>query len=309
MNRMEQHNELVPFEERYDKARNWLMSPEMQQRMKLALPRHVDEGRLTQLYLTEWKRIPALMECTGESLLGALMECAQLGLDIGTRGHAWILPYWNKQQRAKVATLIVGYKGMLDLAWRSDKIKSVYAHEVCEGDEFEYAFGSEQFVRHLPADPDKRGDITHAYAGVETIRGGRVLDVMSISAIEKVRERSRSGSENKGPWKTDYWSMCIKTVVRRMLKLAPCSVELSTAIEHDERGDLGLEQRFKATIDNETIPPKPDEEPAEEGIFCEKCSKKIDADNEEHRRYDDGDFGDLYRCAECGPRQETRQRC
>jgi recombination protein RecT len=302
---MESHNELVPFDERYQQTEKWLMSPAMQQRLAMALPRHVDEKRLVQLYLGECKRIPGLMECTGDSLAGALMECANLGLDIGVRGHAWVLPYWSKQARSKVATLIVGYKGMLDLAWRSDKIKGAYAHEVKTGDEFEYQFGSDQFIRHIPEEEGQRGEITHAYAGVETIHGGKILDVMPIAAIEKVRERSRSGAENKGPWKTDYPAMCVKTVVRRMLKLAPCSVELSTAIEHDERGDLGLDQRFQATMEADPLPPKPGDPEPEEGVFCEKCSRKIDAENEEHRKYDDGEFGELYRCADCGPRQET----
>lgn len=287
-------NQLVSFDERYTKARDWLLSAEMQSQMSLALPKHVDAGRLARLCLTEFKRTPKLLDCTSESLLGGVMEAAQLGLDIGTRGHAWLIPY------KQTATLIIGYRGMLDLAWRSEKIASVYAHEVCDGDAFEYAFGSEQFIRHTPAPKSERGDITHAYAGCETTMGGKLMDVMTRDDIEEIRNRQRK--QNSGPWVTDYPQMCCKTALRRMLKLAPCSTELQRAISIDEAADLGMPQGLDVAID--ITPTGATDSPADpEQMKCEKCGMEIDPDGE-RTRYHAESGSTLYRCAECGPRKK-----
>jgi recombination protein RecT len=285
---MQQTTEIVSFDDRMTKASDWLLGAKMQEALTQALPRGVDPLRLTRLFFTECRRIPDLLECTGESLFGSVLEIAQLGLDIGTRGHAWILPF--RVKGTKTATVVIGYKGMLDLAWRSDRIQSVYAHEVFDGDIFEYEFGSEQRIRHTPApDATMRKIITHAYAGCETISGGKLLDVMSVADIEKIRQRARA--KDKGPWVTDYPQMCCKTVLRRMLKLAPCSVELSRAITLDEQAEVGLAQHLGAEMTT-----APDVDPDTQ-LKCEACEKVIVPEIDNHFTYADG-----ARCDECGSR-------
>lgn len=297
---MEQQNQLVPFDERYGQIRDWLLGEEMQTQLVLALPQGIDAGRHCRQFLTECRKIPKLVECTGESLLGAMMEVAQLGLDIGTRGHAWIIPY--KVKGTMTANLLVGYKGMLDLAWRSGKVTNMYGHVVNDGDKFEYAFGSDQFIRHVPASYADRGDITHAYSGCDTVYGGKLMDVMLIEDIEDIRSRAR-GSD-KGPWVTDYPQMCIKTSIRRMLKLAPCSAELGRAIALDEKADAGLPQDLAEAnpVDIGPLEPVPDEPTEPDNLVCEKCGLAVDRE-ENHWNYTEGTL--VYtRCPECGPRKE-----
>jgi recombination protein RecT len=299
---MEQQHQLTPFEEGYATVHSLIMSPAMQGQFAAALPRSVDPERFARLVLTEIRRIPRLLDCTRESMLGAMMEAAQLGLDIGSRGHAWILPY--KIKGTMTATLITGYKGLLDLAWRSQKIKTVYAHEVCEGDFFEYAFGSEQYIRHRPAAKCDRGEISHAYAGCETVFGGKLMDVMPVEDIEAIRQRARA--RDSGPWVTDFPAMAVKTVVRRMLKLAPCSVELSRAITLDEQGEIGVPQGLEIEITPTAAPePEPEPEPVKHpsaidgGMICEECGTEIPPLGE-FFHYDDRT---AFRCVECGKRE------
>ena len=83
----EPQHELVAYNEALQKDQEWLLSDKMQSQLQLALPRHVDALRMARLFLTEERRIKNLVHCTWESKAGALIECAQLGLDIGTRGH------------------------------------------------------------------------------------------------------------------------------------------------------------------------------------------------------------------------------
>ena len=74
-----------------------------------------------------------------------------------------------------------------------------------------------------------------------------MLDVMSRAEIEKVRGRSRASAS--GPWVTDFVEMAKKTVLRRLAKLAPMSVEDQRLVTADELADAGRAQQevFAAT--------------------------------------------------------------
>lgn len=196
-----------------------------------ALPKHLDPDRVARIATTVMRRTPKLADCTQASFLGALMTCAQLGLEPGPLGHAYLVPY--KQE----CTFIVGYRGMIELARRSGQVKQVYAKVVRQGDEFEYSFGLEPTLTHKPAGDIDR-DITHAYA-VLHLRDGVEFEVMTRAEIERVRARSRAAQD--GPWVTDFAEMAKKTVLRRLLKTAPMSVEYHTAMAVDERPRVRLD--------------------------------------------------------------------
>lgn len=233
--------ELVTTADKFKSVRDVLSSPAMQDQLRMALPRHISLERITRIALTQIRRTPKLLDCSRESLFGSLMEASQLGLELGTLGQAWLVPY------GKEATLLVGYRGMLDLAWRSSKIKSVFAKEVYGGDYFEWVFGIDPLLSHRPNPDADRGAITHVYAVIKTTGDGTLFDVMTLAEVEAIRERSRAKSS--GPWVTDYAEMAKKTVLRRLLKLAPCSAELQRAVTLDEQAEYGISQGLVAAID------------------------------------------------------------
>ena len=239
---------LQPREVALQNVATLLTSKAMLAQLKLALPKHVTPERLARITLTQIRQNPKLLECSRESLLGAIMQCAQLGLEPGVLGQAWIIPFENRKEKCVEATLIVGYRGMIGLAWRSAQIKGVQSHCVYEGDAFEWAFGLEPKLFHKPAhlslDPKT---ITHAYAVVHTTAGGVLYEVMTRAEVERIRERSRA--RDSGPWMTDYAEMAKKTVLRRILKLAPASVEMQQALALDEQADRGEPQAFAPMID------------------------------------------------------------
>ena len=191
-----------------------------------AIPRHLNPDRVARIAVTVMRRTPKLAECTPASFLGALMTCAQLGLEPGPLGHAYLVPYGNE------VTFIAGYRGLVDLARRSGQVSSVQARVVRQGDQFDYAFGLEPKLEHKPtADADK--PVTHAYAVIRLKDGGVDFDVMTKAEIEAVRARSRAAKS--GPWVTDWAEMAKKTVLRRLLKTAPMSVEYQQAVANDEQ--------------------------------------------------------------------------
>lgn len=219
-----------------------LSSPKMKQQMALAMPKHMTADRMMRIALTEVRKVPALGQCNIESFMGAIMQCAQLGLEPGSAlGHAYLLPFGNGKAKDGKSNcqLIIGYRGMIDLARRSGQIVSLTARTVHENDTFKYEFGLEETMQHIPADGD-RGKMTHVYAVAKLKGGGVQFDVMSRADVDKVRSTSKAGTN--GPWVTHFEEMAKKTVIRRLFKYLPVSIEIQQAVTLDERAEAGIDQ-------------------------------------------------------------------
>lgn len=222
-------------------ANNW-------ERIEAVMPRHMSSERLYQLAVSAINTTPKLAQCSAPSILSCVMKCSALGLEpsaVDGLGRAYILPYRSKN--GMQAQLIIGYRGMLDLARRSGQIKSIEARAVYEGDEFEYAFGLEEKLVHVPSGKvrEKGEKPTHVYTIARFINGGKHVEVMSLAEVEAVRARSKSGGSNSSPWVTDFEAMAKKTVVRRAFPYLPVSIEASGADVADE-GSGGFESLFEA---------------------------------------------------------------
>ncbi len=235
--------EVSPLEAKIQNVGAWLFNPQVKRQLQLALPRTgITADRMARIVMTEVRRIPALAECSIESLLGAMMEAAQLGLEPGPIGLCYLLPYKGK------ATFQLGYKGMLSLAWRSEMIASVQSEVVHEADEFVYANGIPPELRHVPGAGD-RGEPTHAYAVIGTVAGGWIFRVMTKTEIDAHRDRFSQAfkAKRQTPWITDWDEMACKTVLNRTLKRAPITGEVQRAIDLDTKGELGVPQEIDIT--------------------------------------------------------------
>lgn len=218
----------------------------MRPQFEMALPRHVDAGRLMRMAMTTFQRVPKLLDCTQESVLGALLEVATLGLEIDTgTGQAYLIPYKTK------ATLILGYKGLIELSYRTDRLLSIYAREVYAVDEFDFALGLEPRLEHVPdLNAEDRGDMVAVYAVAHLKGGGRLFEVMGKGDVLAIKRRSRASSE--GPWVTDEAMMWRKTAIRRLAKVLPKSAELQRAVSLDEAADRG-EQDLTIDLGEATV--------------------------------------------------------
>src|SRR5699024_419178 len=205
------------------------MAPAMAQ----ALPQHMSIERMTRMATTVIRTTPQLKEADVSSLLGAVMQSAQLGLEPGPLGHCYLLPFRNKNKGITEVQFIIGYKGMIDLARRSGHISTIYAHAVYENDEFDYQLGLHANLKHIPADSN-RGSFKGAYAVAHFKDGGYQFEYMPKLEIEKRKSRSKAAGSKYSPWATDYEEMAKKTVVRHMWKYLPISVEIQSAVTQDE---------------------------------------------------------------------------
>ncbi|WP_418440569.1 recombinase RecT [Candidatus Allofournierella excrementavium] len=208
-----------------------------------ALPSVLTPERFTRITLSALSATPKLAETTPQSFLGAMMTAAQLGLEPNTPlGQAYLLPYKNKG--VLECQFQLGYKGLIDLAYRSGQVSIIQAHAVHENDEFSYEYGLEPKLSHKPALRD-RGEVTCYYAMFRTKDGGFGFSVMSKEDIQAHAERfSQSYGSDFSPWKTNFDEMAKKTVLKRVLKYAPLKSDFVKAaaadgtIKHDIAPDM-----------------------------------------------------------------------
>lgn len=204
----------------------------MEGEIKKALPSVLTPERFTRMVLSALSTNPKLGECSPRSFLAAMMAAAQLGLEPNTPlGQAYLLPYNNKGNMEVQFQL--GYKGLIDLAYRSGEVEIVQAHIVYANDTFEYQYGLDPKLVHIPADSD-RGDPVKVYAMFRTKSGGSGFDVMSMDDVRTHAVKySKAYGTGFSPWKTNFEEMAKKTVLKKVLKYAPLKSDFVRAASQD----------------------------------------------------------------------------
>jgi recombination protein RecT len=232
----EERNRKVTEVDRYMQS----LVPEFQR----ALPKGMDADRLTRIALTVIRKDEKLQDCDKYSFVGALMTSAQLGLEPGVNGEAYLVPYGTE------CTLIVGYQGYAKLFFQHPLAKHLDAQAVREGDvEFDYAYGTDPYLRHKPA-PANKGQITHYWAAASLTNGGSGFVVLTAEEVQEIRG-GKVGPSGKiaDPM---HW-MERKTAIRQLVKLMPKSATLARAIDADERtgSELRAGQETPKAIEGE----------------------------------------------------------
>lgn len=205
----------------------------MEGEIKKALPSVITPERFTRMVLSAISVNPQLAQCTPKSFLGAMMNAAQLGLEPNTPlGQAYLIPYKNKG--VDEVQFQIGYKGLIDLAYRSGEVEVVQSQIVYENDSFECQYGLEPKLIHKPADTD-RGEPVKVYAVFKTKSGGYGFEVMSMEDVKlHASKYSKAYSSSFSPWKSNFEEMAKKTVLKKVLKYAPMKSDFVKAVVQDE---------------------------------------------------------------------------
>lgn len=208
----------------------------MQHEFAKALPSVMPVDTFMRLALNELRAKPDLLGCTPESMLGALMTSARLGLEPGgPLGQFYLTP--RKIEGRLSVVPIIGYKGLRDLALRSGKVSSIQSFLVREGDSF--AYGSDEqrgFWHEWRPDPD--GDEDRPWTGVLTIAqltGGGKPVWRHLTRRQVLARKARGAAGDKGPWKSDEEAMVRKTGIRALVPDLPSSSVLAEANRVDEQ--------------------------------------------------------------------------
>jgi recombination protein RecT len=303
-------------------VKDLLASPAMRQQIAHALPKHMNADRMTRIALTLMRQIPDLAACEPKSFMGALMQVSQLGLEPGgALGHAYLIPFkvnrkrgndWVKVHEVQV---IIGYRGMIDLARRSGQIVSLSARVVREKDRFLYAYGLDETLTHVPYEgDDDPGEITHVYAVAKLQGGGVQFEVMTRKQVESVRDKSQgytgalANAEKlkkpvDSPWINNFDEMARKTAVRRLFKYLPVSIEIQTAVGLDEQAEAGINQHNAAVIDGDYDMIQHQEAETTRGITVDDVRNSLEAAKDEEAL--DAAWATLEDAVDKGPEQET----
>lgn len=278
-----------------------------------ALPKFLagNTERLMRCMITETSKNPALLECTPVSLFGAVIQAGQLGLTIGGyQGEAYLIPFGNKKLTQKFgfdvkeATLIIGYRGMIQLAHRSGTVKRITPVAVRLGDEFRYTRGLHQTLVHVPVRNNKMA-VSDYYVVVEQTNDGLDFETFTVQDALEFRDRYstiRSAPafvKEKSPWYdistgTDgvirtgpgFDAMALKTLVRRIAKRIHMSAEMSEAAGLDEAGEEGHPQNLGAMVDIPD-PTQDDPEPEKKPPADKAAELKTKLDSAREPGWDD----------------------
>ena len=199
-----------------------------------ALPKHINTDRFIRIAITTIRQNPKLAQCSQESLLGALMVSAQLGLEPGTLGQCYLIPFENKKAGTVECQFQIGYKGLIELLRRSGQLSDIYSYTVYENDDFNIEYGLSRTLTHKP-NFDERGEIKGFYAVAILKDGAKAFEYMTKDEVVKHEEKYRKGSYKNDVWNKNFEEMAQKTVVKKLLKWLPVSVEFLEMANKDEK--------------------------------------------------------------------------
>lgn len=224
-----------------DSVKALLMNQQARDQLAMVAAKHMSPERMMRVVANAIRTTPKLGQCEPMSFLGALMQCAALGLEPNTiLGHAYMIPFENKRKGVTEVQVVVGYKGLIDLARRSGHITSLSANiHYSDDDLWEYEEGTEARLRHRPG--MLKGEKLHAYAIAKFKDGGHAYVVLPWAQIMAIRDGSqgwqtakRYGKAAESPWGKYEDEMAKKTAVRALSKYLPLSVEFMDAVQIDD---------------------------------------------------------------------------
>jgi recombination protein RecT len=235
-----------------------LKHEEVVARFRQVMPKHLSPERMLRVMALAVAKTPKLRECNMMSLLGAMLGLGSLGLEPNTPlGHAYLIPF---EKRGKVdgkwvtvdveVQVVIGYRGYLDLMRRSGFVSSVHADVVYEGDDFSFEYGSNAHLRHVPRGARENRRPLWAYCHIK-LTDGQAFEVLPYDQVLKTRDNSqgflsakRNAQNNPkafdaNPWVAFEHEMASKTMVRRIQKYVPLSIELANAMALDNGSEVG----------------------------------------------------------------------
>lgn len=166
---------------------------------------------------------PTLQQCSVPSLIRASSISASLGLDIDARGLAYLVPYKNKG--VMEAQFQIGYLGLIELAYRSGKVKSIAAHCIyqSERENIEVTrIDGRYTVKHPFSWSKPTGPIIAVYATAEVDGLGPQTLVLRADEVEQLRKCSKA--PDSPAWKQFEEAMYKKTAIRQLAKFLPKSI-------------------------------------------------------------------------------------
>lgn len=196
-----------------------------------------------------------LMECTPESIFSAALRAASVKLSCDpSLGHAYLVPFKDNKTQTIKANLIIGYKGLYQIALRSKTYKTVNVSVIYEGQnvETDYVTGDIK-VTGRPMNLNRIG-VLGFFQLVDGYSKGLYMTTEEIH--DHAKKYSRGYEKKDGVWKTNPEAMEKKTVLRLLLTrwgyLDPMVDRLLTS-EDDPGEEIESDVENAEALDGEAI--------------------------------------------------------
>jgi len=183
-----------------------------------------------------------LINCPPELVAMQALKAAVLKLPlVKSIGHAYIVPF--KKGDKMLPQFIIGYKGLVQLAIRTNQYKTINADVVYEG---EYR-STNKLTGEFDLSGQKKSDNVIGYfAYFETKEGfSKTLFMSKERVTSHAQKYSKSYNQQYSPWKTEFDAMAVKTVLRNLIShWGPISLEMQSAMTDEDRdvADTTLEE-------------------------------------------------------------------
>jgi recombination protein RecT len=193
------------------------------------------------------RKNPELLRCSSQSLFGSILYFAEIGLPFNTpEGFGYISTEYN--EGGYEAVPIIGYRGLIEIAYRNPKVKSIRIQAVYEGDEFEYEYGTQEYIKHKPnifAKGERKLIAVYAIVKIQDI--DPLFVVVHKAQLDELKKISKSSSEFA---KNDVFNiMESKVAIKLLFKMLPKTSNevLMKALELDNKFDYDKTTRIVAT--------------------------------------------------------------
>ena len=203
---------------------------------------------------------PELQQCNPQSILSESLKAASIHLPLNKAlGRCYVVPFKNKG--VLTATMVIGYKGYIQLAKNSGKYRNINADVVYEGQiTYTNYLTGEIKIDHAPTS-DK---VVGFFAYIEELNGFNKTLFMTIEQIahyaktyvpylkfnnkvtedtikQKLQNHATHGPEQGIGWMSDSVTMAKKTCLRQLLtKWGNLSIEEQEAIANDVSYDTTI---------------------------------------------------------------------
>ena len=244
----------------------WEYFKEREDEIAAVLPEHITLKRMIGVMANTIKANPDIRNASQASLIAAVIQTVQNGLEPGNLGHCYYVTFNNKKRDGTVVKevqFIMGYRGIIELVNNAGKAVILSTECVYKNDHFEYAQGLNPVLVHVPAKGD-RGDLIGVYCTAKNlVANEKIFVFLAKEEIDKVRKASRAGSSPYSPWTNWYEEMAKKTAVKRIAKLLPLSISVQRAISTDETTKTRIDKDMAALPDETNYLPPPENAPAQ----------------------------------------------
>ena len=207
--------------------------------IKNFLPTSYNVNIFLDQFATELTRFP--MTVRQSSIIGAMYRVAQIGL-YPSEGYGYV--YFNVDKFNDLQFMI-GYKGYLELMYRSGKISACFGKVVYDNDSFDFLLGTNPSITHIPF--GTTNEPKEAYFYIKFTDGTVLADVMTADKIKLMRLMAGAYSEF---WDKHYDTMAVKTVLMSLVKYTPISFEMSLALSLDSLVQNGASQGNRYEFDD-----------------------------------------------------------